>query len=239
MKEKKCQVCSNMFIVKSSNHVNCSLRCQDRKKRIKKMYNIEPIAVNIMYEKQGGKCKICKIDIDVREMGFNNKKKGCIDHYEINGIKKVRGLLCFTCNKGIGLLYHDPKVIKEAIEYLKPFAESERLPSKSIITSDEEKTTTLMEDNMRMELENINFDELVFEKNGDVKFITNIVEQEYKELLIELYRDELVSLWQKEYTEKNRETGTIPISCKLSSGKNFVNYNFYITLTDVFLKNHI
>jgi hypothetical protein len=40
-----------------------------------------------------------------------------IDHCHVTG--KFRGMLCNSCNKGLGLFYDDPEFLKSAIEYLK------------------------------------------------------------------------------------------------------------------------
>ena len=52
-------------------------------------------------------CKIC---------GKDDDGELCVDHDHNTG--KVRGLLCHTCNKGLGLLYDSPKLLRNAITYL-------------------------------------------------------------------------------------------------------------------------
>lgn len=61
--------------------------------------------------KQNNVCAICKKP----EMA----KRGtlAIDHDKITG--KIRGLLCFKCNFGIGYLQHDTELLAAAIKYLK------------------------------------------------------------------------------------------------------------------------
>lgn len=41
----------------------------------------------------------------------------CIDHCHETG--KVRGVLCRTCNSGIGMLNDDPDLVEEALTYLR------------------------------------------------------------------------------------------------------------------------
>jgi hypothetical protein len=55
---------------------------------------------------QDGCCLIC---------GLNNKRL-VIDHCHKTGI--VRGILCHSCNSGIGMLQDDPEIIKMALWYL-------------------------------------------------------------------------------------------------------------------------
>lgn len=63
-----------------------------------------------MVESQGGVCKICG--------GPPNGKhlKLVVDHCHTSGL--VRGLLCSSCNKAIGLMRDDVEILKKAIFYL-------------------------------------------------------------------------------------------------------------------------
>ena len=61
----------------------------------------------IQLAKQNGVCAIC-----------NNKctKALAADHDHVTG--KFRGLLCNSCNRGLGYLKDDIKIITKALEYL-------------------------------------------------------------------------------------------------------------------------
>jgi hypothetical protein len=62
-----------------------------------------------MYEKQQGLCAICKKE--------PTTKRGLhIDHNHKTGT--VRGLLCHSCNVGIGNFMDDPGLLISAIEYI-------------------------------------------------------------------------------------------------------------------------
>lgn len=76
--------------------------------RLKKNFNISREKYNILFEKQKGLCAICK-----RE----SKKRLAVDHCHKKN--KVRGLLCFSCNIGLGYFKDNPKLLTEAIIYLK------------------------------------------------------------------------------------------------------------------------
>jgi len=84
---------------------------------IKKKYNMSEDEFWAYWTANHGKCYIC-----VKQMEMPKKQRGqnldscCIDHDHQTG--KVRGLLCSGCNKGIGLLGDDPKIIRQALEYL-------------------------------------------------------------------------------------------------------------------------
>ncbi len=60
--------------------------------------------------KQNNNCAICQTPQS------KLKTKLCIDHCHETG--KVRGLLCHTCNRALGLLKDNTNILKEAIKYL-------------------------------------------------------------------------------------------------------------------------
>ena len=78
-----------------------------RATHLKGKYGITLEQYNEMHQAQDDCCKICN----------NKTDKLVVDHCHTTG--EIRGLLCSTCNSAIGLLKEDPKVISNAIEYLK------------------------------------------------------------------------------------------------------------------------
>jgi len=102
---------SNMDHVKEYNK-----NYYDSEKRLelhyKKEYNITLQDYDLMYEQQNGKCKIC----ESTESKTPKSGRFCVDHDHATG--EVRGLLCSSCNRGIGLLQDDPDVILNAYRYL-------------------------------------------------------------------------------------------------------------------------
>ena len=86
----------------------------DWKANIKKLYGITPEEYTLMSQKQRGLCLICG---KPETMCWKGKRKIlCIDHNHDTG--KIRGLLCNRCNKAIGLLEDDVKLLRKAIKYL-------------------------------------------------------------------------------------------------------------------------
>ncbi len=78
------------------------------KNRVKR-YGMNIEDYNEMRNKQNGCCAICKSQIVL--------ETSRIDHDHRTG--KVRGLLCVSCNTGIGLLKDSPQIMKNAISYLR------------------------------------------------------------------------------------------------------------------------
>ncbi len=66
-----------------------------------------------MFKDQDGKCSICG-----SEKPYPNPriKNFAVDHDHETG--KIRGLLCVSCNVGIGHFRHDPSLLQKAIDYL-------------------------------------------------------------------------------------------------------------------------
>lgn len=79
--------------------------------KIKQMYGLSLIELEEMRKRQKGKCMICRNNM----YGKNEH----IDHDHVT--KKVRGLLCNTCNAGLGFFKEDLVNLYRAIEYLKLF----------------------------------------------------------------------------------------------------------------------
>ena len=81
-------------------------RKYDKKRDLKRLYNLSLSEFNSLKRKQNNECAIC-----------GDKEKLCVDHDHKTG--KVRGLLCHKCNRGLGYFKDDPFVLHEATEYLR------------------------------------------------------------------------------------------------------------------------
>ena len=78
-----------------------------RKSVFKNQYGITPEQYDQMFLAQNGKCRICK--------RVSNKRLN-VDHCHNTG--KIRGLLCWNCNIGIGYMKHSVEILKTAVQYL-------------------------------------------------------------------------------------------------------------------------
>jgi hypothetical protein len=80
---------------------------------LKYKYGITEQQYDEMLKLQDNKCAICG------SSSTKDKKRHrlMVDHCHTT--KKVRGLLCSSCNKAIGLMSDSPKILMSAIKYLK------------------------------------------------------------------------------------------------------------------------
>jgi hypothetical protein len=73
--------------------------------------NLTVAEYNLMLEGQDGLCAICKKPQDVFKKWF------AVDHDHHTG--KIRGLLCFHCNSGIGKFEDSLELLVRAVDYIK------------------------------------------------------------------------------------------------------------------------
>ena len=78
-------------------------------------YGITLDEYNTILEAQNYKCKICGKTAEEVASGKPIKRLA-VDHCHETG--EIRGILCANCNTGIGLLCHDPGILKNALRYL-------------------------------------------------------------------------------------------------------------------------
>ena len=111
---KKCDGASKLeyyYSKRSGNeHRLCSYRYT-----LKSRYGISEDIFTEMYRNQEGKCCICNKGLGNMFLNIDGLRP-VVDHCHATG--KVRGLLCNTCNSGIGMLGDDPELVMRALEYL-------------------------------------------------------------------------------------------------------------------------
>lgn len=76
-----------------------------RGKHLKERYGVTEQQVAAMIEEQGGMCAICQ-----------DREAEHVDHDHETG--EVRGILCFTCNVGLGNFRDRPDLLDRAVHYL-------------------------------------------------------------------------------------------------------------------------
>lgn len=80
---------------------------------LKTNYGISMEDYDNMLKSQGGVCFLCGEP-------EKQRKHLAVDHCHRTG--KVRGLLCTTCNVGLGNLKDDPEILEKAAKYLRSHA---------------------------------------------------------------------------------------------------------------------
>src|SRR5579859_6094623 len=78
--------------------------------RLWRQFNLAPEEVEAIYNKQNGKCAICERPLEL------GKPSVCIDHCHGDGL--IRGLVCWLCNRALGLFGDDIERLKAAVNYL-------------------------------------------------------------------------------------------------------------------------
>lgn len=91
--------------------------CPKRKLKYKEAQLREAFGISLSdYDKmlldQNGKCAIC----DRSNTGNSKNKYFSVDHSHMTG--KIRGLLCSSCNIGMGALKDDPLILRRAATYI-------------------------------------------------------------------------------------------------------------------------
>ena len=86
-----------------------------RKCHLKQRYNVTPQEYESMLEAQNYKCAICGKDASESKRGDKIESLH-IDH--CHKTKKIRGLLCHTCNTGLGHFKDKIENLLKAIDYL-------------------------------------------------------------------------------------------------------------------------
>jgi len=114
---KKCRVCEqdrpldHFHIRKDTGKVRNECKTCHASKQMRRSYGITLEEYDVMYEQQKGVCAICSLPQTGRA------ERLCVDHNHETG--KVRGLLCSHCNRGIGLLKDDYRILNRAASYLR------------------------------------------------------------------------------------------------------------------------
>ena len=83
-------------------------------------YGITLTEYDAMCKQQSGKCLICgqnPKETQCRANQYSNEGKLVVDHDHTT--KKVRGLLCAKCNRGLGYFSEDVNALQNAINYLR------------------------------------------------------------------------------------------------------------------------
>ncbi len=114
---KEGSTCGTCRKINPPNKIHVDTKIGKREARLKQRYGFEFGEFSAWWIVFRGRCGICNV-----EMTYPSPTKGqvlttvCVDHdHETN---KVRGLLCNSCNKALGLFKDNPNILNQAINYL-------------------------------------------------------------------------------------------------------------------------
>lgn len=82
-----------------------------RRAKLRSKYKLTDEELDALFDRADGNCEACG-----RPFGDAQASKPVIDHDHDTG--QVRGVLCTTCNSGIGMLGDDPERLIRALEFL-------------------------------------------------------------------------------------------------------------------------
>ncbi len=121
LSQRKCPYCESPFLPKRKDQIYCRKKCCDKAsskrtggwkrhaRRVKwkrQGIDITYSQYETMFEKQGGICPIC----------LEKFSSLVVDHNHNRG--NIRGLLCHSCNLGIGSFRDNKENLERAIHYL-------------------------------------------------------------------------------------------------------------------------
>ena len=89
----------------------------DKRKYLLRKFNMTLEEYKALLNKQGGVCAICGEKEQVLRRAKSGQEMLAVDHCHETG--KIRGLLCFKCNTGIGALGDSVEGLERALDYLR------------------------------------------------------------------------------------------------------------------------
>jgi hypothetical protein len=111
----RCKVCSS-----SNPKLVANRRKRQRTSHLKIRFGITLTEWHRIWEAQGKACAICRVSVDwhpeVEGRGRTSQHLA-VDHRH-DETKKVRGLLCGPCNRGLGSFRDDPRRLRQAALYI-------------------------------------------------------------------------------------------------------------------------
>lgn len=110
----QCHWCSSTLVHRTGRAVTCgAAECKrrgSRDVRIRRVYGIDSVTFDRLFEDQGKACAICLRTDESSSVTWS------IDHCHASGA--VRGILCTRCNTGIGQMGDDPARLRAAADYI-------------------------------------------------------------------------------------------------------------------------
>lgn len=117
-RDKQCAICKSEDKTPTQYYCNKCKRDKYNNKshfdqwisKVLSRYNITREEAIMLYNKPD--CDICQVELTFDR----SSRQRCIDHD--HRTDEVRGVLCNSCNVGLGVFKDSPLILKKAIEYL-------------------------------------------------------------------------------------------------------------------------
>ena len=111
-KQAYCKACNNVRKKKYLERLRTSGALKYR--RTLQKYGVDADSYLALLRSQDHSCGICKEPLVMQGQAA---KSACVDHCHTT--KKVRGLLCFHCNRALGLFKDSVPALQSVIDYLR------------------------------------------------------------------------------------------------------------------------
>jgi hypothetical protein len=108
-RQGRCKVCATATVIQWQRDNPERHYEKQRRHDLKRLYGITPSDRATMLESQAGACAICRVP-------ESSDAPLYVDHCHDSG--RVRGLLCYLCNIGIGRFKDDVALLARAATYL-------------------------------------------------------------------------------------------------------------------------
>lgn len=113
----KCGTKCSVQKCEDSHHMKGYCRHHFKMSHAATYYGISMSDMLKIFKRADGKCEICKKELVLHGSKSDTRKNvACIDH--CHDTKKVRGILCFNCNSGLGHFSDSTVKVKAALKYL-------------------------------------------------------------------------------------------------------------------------
>lgn len=118
---KTCSVCKKQkpldkFHIASKTEKSCRCRDCTSEAFLRYRYKISVSQFWDFYNKQKGACAICEVNFNLEYGSTWRSKLVAVDHCHETGV--VRGILCSSCNQGLGMFRDSANLMMKAIKYL-------------------------------------------------------------------------------------------------------------------------
>ena len=106
-----CEVCDAAYTATRTTERTCRMKCEQRRQQLKNKYGLTQKAYLAMLDAQGNVCALCGGDFPI----MAGERRTAIDHDHETG--RVRGILCYNCNTGLGKLGDQPAALERTHAY--------------------------------------------------------------------------------------------------------------------------